>query len=133
MKFPNIAFNSRILEDLAPTTNQAYIFKEIPYNYGESYDNSTGIFTAPVDGKYFFTVSMCTSNGHYTAYAIVAKNVDLARSTVYGTSGNPCNSLSAIVLLNVSDQVFVRATYSLNQANEDATYRWNTFSGALIN
>lgn len=131
VEIPNIAFNSRTIKDKTVGNGQTYIFTDSVYNYGEGYDNTTGIFTAPGDGMYLFTTSMCVQNNHYNEYAIAAKDKDVAKSFMYGVSGNPCNSLSAVVFLKVSDTVFVRSTYSGTRVREDSN-RWSTFTGFLL-
>lgn len=131
-KIPNIAFSSRTLRERSLEKGQIYIFTDTVYNFGEGYDNTTGVFTTPVDGMYLFTTSMCAEDSNANAYAIVTKNVDVARSVMHGGKGRPCNSLSAVLSLNISDTVFVRSTWSGTHAHEDTSNRWSTFYGLLV-
>lgn len=126
-----VAFNSRHLKDRSLGNYDVYVFKETVYNYGQGYNSRTGIFTAPVGGMYLFTTSLCVPAYQDNAYAIVAKNVDVARSVNHGTIGNPCNSLSVIVSLNAYDKVYVRSTWYQTKSYENE-HRWSTFSGLLV-
>ena len=51
-----IFFNARKLKDRTPAAGSKHVYKEINDNVGSAFDKNTGIFTAPVDGYYLFTV-----------------------------------------------------------------------------
>jgi len=47
------------------------VFTEVIRNYGNSYDNNTGIFQAPIAGSYLFTVHLCPRANKYVLYSVM--------------------------------------------------------------
>ena len=64
---PTVLFKAKSPLDMSPS-GQTIIFTETLYNYGDGYNNSTGVFTAPFAGTNLFTGHLCsTVDGKYVS------------------------------------------------------------------
>ncbi|XP_060573145.1 complement C1q-like protein 2 isoform X2 [Ruditapes philippinarum] len=132
---PSVAFHVHNVKDLVlDTKNEVLVFESIITNEGSGYDKSTGIFTAPVEGTYFFTVHVCTANSKYSPIGLVLDSTFVARSINYDTDSYTCSSVSAIVRMKSGGRVWVASTsgstaYVLYTHN---LHIMNTFSGMFI-
>ena len=61
LKEPAAAFNVKDSEDLSPQQIEITIFTTVVLNIGNIYDESTGIFTLPVNGIFIFSVQAATN------------------------------------------------------------------------
>ena len=72
VSMPNVpAFGARGLSNSETnggnnTANEILVFNEVLYNVGSHYNSSTGVFTCPVAGSYFF-MSSCLYEDDYNA------------------------------------------------------------------
>ncbi|XP_060573146.1 complement C1q-like protein 2 isoform X3 [Ruditapes philippinarum] len=132
---PSVAFHVHNVNDLVlDTNNEVLVFESIITNEGSGYDKSTGIFTAPIEGTYFFTVHVCTANSKYSPIGLVLDSTFVARSINFDKDTYTCGSVSAIVKIKSGGQVWVASTnydtgFVLSGEN---IYITNTFSGMLI-
>lgn len=46
-------------------TRETVIFNQVSLNEGNAYDTTSGKFTAPIDGVFFFSWGILTDNGKY--------------------------------------------------------------------
>ncbi|WAR11055.1 C1QT3-like protein, partial [Mya arenaria] len=86
---------------------QIIVFKDTLSNYGNGYDNNTGIFDAPVSGSYLFTVHLCPVPGFYIVSNLVNDGNIQTTDSNYDKEGSVCNTSEAIVYLEVSSKVWV--------------------------
>lgn len=100
-------------------------------NLGNAYNNSTGVFTAPVSGAYFFSWFGMNNNGGVFA-AELHKNTVTTLTNPYATSSGQYvgNSGSAVLNLVAGDQITIVvpagcSMYAVGNAH-------NGFSGFLI-
>lgn len=103
------------------------VFANVPVNIGNSYNPSTGYFTAPISGVYQFSAHILSRSGGYS-YAHFRKNganYVLCEDTG-GSSGFRETSGTMIIQLAANDTVNI---YSPS-ATYGAIYDW--FSGHLI-
>ena len=117
------------------------IYNTVMYDRESSYNNSTGYFTAPENGLYFFNASAFCSNPSSCTYAqlfIVTPSYTFT-SRVQQPSGNQTKYVSRTIFVSLTtgQQVYVQfAVYgqSGNTANcyGDASKIYTAFSGYLI-
>ncbi|XP_041635883.1 cerebellin 11 [Cheilinus undulatus] len=107
---PRVAFSASLASFgeiyKGPCTDKTLIFKRIFSNVGNGYDENTGVFTAPVDGFYFFSFTTYGYNTHVTG-AILLKNNSRHISTYEFPSddGSDTSSNSVVLQLAASDAV----------------------------
>ncbi|XP_073331460.1 uncharacterized protein [Pagrus major] len=131
---PQIAFSACLANSgeiyRGPSTDKTLVFKRIFSNTG-GYDQNTGIFTAPVNGLYYFTFSTYGYNTH-VAGAILMKNGVRQISTYdeISADGSDIGSNSVVLQLAAGDKVHIELW------DEGRVYdNWNghtTFSGFLV-
>ena len=98
------------------STVTTIIWNDIQYNVGGCYDNSTGNFTAPISGYYYFSFHMLTRYDNETTYVgYYINDTDPGTNAKYGvyesnqgsgstsTSGNAHRHLSGSWLLYLSE------------------------------
>ncbi|KAL4235112.1 hypothetical protein ACF0H5_006750 [Mactra antiquata] len=132
---PDVLFLAKDPTTQSPSTNAPIIFGTTMYDLSQSYDNTTGAFTSPVDGMYAFTTQMCLAvgTGKWVNYAIVANGQYVANSLTYDNSYRFCNTAQAFVFLKKGYQVYVTArTRSSSSLRANHDHEWCTFSGMLI-
>ncbi|KAL7375362.1 hypothetical protein ABVT39_016146 [Epinephelus coioides] len=132
---PQIAFSASLANFgeiyRGPCTDKALIFKRVFSNSGNGYDQNTGIFTAPVNGLYFFSFSTYGYNTHDMG-AILMKNGDRQISTYDKPSADGSDSSSNAVVLQLvaGDKVYMELWD--NGRVFDNLNGHTTFSGFLV-
>ena len=136
---PTVQFNARGLRDLSPSDKQVIIFPTVMENIGNAYNPGTGVFQAPVNGTYLFSVQVCTNSGQWGRFNLVVDSGDNkilklahynAAASKTGTSNSAAHSL--IAGQRVWAQSFDNAG-TTTTLNHDDTYCWSQFSGVLVN
>lgn len=135
---PTVAFSAEGIGNATLLTNQTIVFTNLILNIGDAYNSSTGIFTAPVNGLYMFSVQMCTqyrSRSQFRVFAgpkVIQSILDDSNHSIYSrgvsnTAGNVAQSLTA------GEEVWIQnagSPYSeLSRYSNDC---WNHFGGVLI-
>ncbi|XP_023204391.1 complement C1q-like protein 4 [Xiphophorus maculatus] len=135
---PQVAFSAALRDsgsgDIGPfTTATPLQYKKVFSNTGNSYNPSTGVFTAMVSGMYFFRFSMF-NNLASTPNSLVSLMKNSERLTsVWDTNGSDSNDMGSnavVIPLKVGDNVFVQL--HPNRLVYDDTMNYNTFSGFLL-
>ena len=62
--------------DKSLSYHERVVFDEVETNFGEAYDQSTGIFTCPFSGLYYFGVASYAA-GNYMVLQLVKEDVGL--------------------------------------------------------
>uniref|UniRef100_A0A3P9LY04 C1q domain-containing protein n=1 Tax=Oryzias latipes TaxID=8090 RepID=A0A3P9LY04_ORYLA len=133
---PRVAFSAALRDsgsgNIGPfTTSTPLKYKRIFSNYGDCYNPSTGVFTATVNGMYFFRFSMLNSP---TPNSVVSlkKNDQLLTSVwdTIGTDSHDIGSNAVVISLKVGDNVYVELQE--NREVYDDWMNYNTFSGFLL-
>ncbi|KAL4222482.1 Complement C1q-like protein 2 [Mactra antiquata] len=132
---PDVVYLAKDPTTQSPSHGSAIIFGTTMYDESQSYDNSSGTFTAPVAGVYAFTAQMCLNPGSYTFiyYEIVANGKKVSNSLTYDKDTNFCNTAQSFVALDNGQTVHVSAlSTSAVPLRQNHVYEWCTFSGILI-
>ncbi|XP_054619457.1 complement C1q tumor necrosis factor-related protein 3-like isoform X2 [Dunckerocampus dactyliophorus] len=115
------------------TNDSKVIFQNVDTNMGSHYDATTGIFTAPYKGAYFFTVTF-RSDGGMIELDVFREKMDGNQESLMSlydstnTKGKiSIASNSKMVDLEDGDKVYVRASSS-----HELTCCANVFSGFLV-
>lgn len=137
------AYLSTVTNDVTGDgTNYTVIFNNEVFDRGSNYDNTTGIFTAPVAGIYQFNFAIGYQNidASHTSGAIflfaggIQYVGQLVNAFAVSTSGFWQSNLTVIVSLTASDTVYCIA-YIANGTKTVDLYNDQTFtffSGALL-
>ena len=106
-------------------------FDGVHTNRGNHYDNATS-FTCPVNGTYFFTVSIMSSLNDVVTASIEIDNVRLATAFADYVNGfYPAATNSVLIRCNEGQKVFVKCTYA-GYIYSSSTNMESSFSGFLV-
>ncbi|KAM9335373.1 complement C1q-like protein 4 [Symphorus nematophorus] len=112
-------------------TDKTLIYNTVVTNIGDAYNQSTGVFAAPVTGVYYFTF-FYHAGGHQATQLKLMKNSEFIVRTSDHRSGSDTadnGGNAAFLELQEGDQVYVRMTASSHVwAAEHST----SFSGFLV-
>ena len=135
---PAIAFNVRDAKDLSPQEHDVIQFKNVVLNVGGAYDETTGIFTSPVNGTFMFSIQTATWISHWGRFQLVvdaSSNVIL--SIAHNSTAAHTASTSGTVahVLTEGQKVWLQFQYNSGTTqvlHESADYASNQFSGVLV-
>ena len=105
-------------------TNTPIPFDVVRLNEGGAFDGATGIFTAPANGKYFFSfVGLAhlpaTSSPHYLGISLQVNNGEIGKAFVEEAGNNPTRervplTLQSTLYLKKGDQVCLKIRLQTN-------------------
>ena len=101
------------------------------YNIGSHFNAGTGVFTAPIDGRYLFTFAFLHS-ANPTTYARVLFNLNGANSTTYGDTLQSDSTYVATAMCQVFNLSANDTMKLYNEGNEVYGTSYGGFSGILI-
>lgn len=107
---------------------EVLIFSSIRVDTHSAYNTKTGMFTAPLDGTYYFAATTCTGHKECVVHGILHDNRRLASSCICAM--HSCTSSSAVVYLKKNEIVWVQIL-ALSILSDDH-HRKSSFSGYLI-
>jgi len=115
-------------------SNRIIKFNQVPVNRGGGYSASTGIFKAPMDGYYRFSMFISGKAGTVADVALVKAGTKLITANVDAVFQNEQSAGNeAIVPLAQDDQISVRwLGSSSNTWSNAAIFKTCTFSGVLL-
>lgn len=132
-KQPTVLFNVRDMKNKSPPEGATLKFKTTDQNIGEAYDPDTGIFTAPCDGTYLFSVQICTADDKWGRIKIVVDGNQVQSVTNYNDANSyTTTSGTTVQRLKEGGQVWVIQDYQTGYYSDGTRYGWNQFSGVLI-
>ena len=131
---PTISFNVRKAKDLTPAQYQVIKFEHVIQNNGRAYDEVTGVFTAPYNGTYLFSVQVCSYQAQHGNFILVVDDRNNEILVVWGYEASTYTSTSGTVVhrLAKGQEVMVMNYYSQTKLHEVDHWCSNQFSGVLI-
>ncbi|XP_053395891.1 complement C1q tumor necrosis factor-related protein 3-like [Mercenaria mercenaria] len=129
---PNVAFRTELSKDLGSvSSNHVVIFDEVDLNLGSAYEPRHGIFTAPVNGTYLFSMALGNPKDHAGAF-FMKKNSQTIEYAIAGhTTGWNMGGVTTVAELNAGDDVWVEGEGYISGAYSHIRYHTG-FSGILI-
>ena len=101
-----IAFHATLTHHLTLGPSQTVVFDQVITNNGNGYSSSSGLFTAPRDGTYYFTTSFLSRSG--SAHLQMMRNAEVIGSGAGYPNNGSTGSMSATVNLKKGDAVKIR-------------------------
>ena len=130
---PAFSVNSRQINGFF--NNVTIIYKNVVHNNGSHYSTTSGRFTAPVAGRYFFSASAIASAASGNAQLGIRKNATLVQNNYIDLEAlfTPV-TVTAVVELAVNDFVDVVGfgAAAVWFDNGGSVVEYNNFSGFLI-
>ncbi|CAG2205983.1 C1QL [Mytilus edulis] len=124
-----IAFSVTRKSDITLSPFQTLVFDKVYSNEGGGYNAHTGLFTAPVNGMYYFVVSFLAAGGS-THLLLLKNNHEVARG--YGRGQDATGSIVSTVQLKRGD--VVRVSEITGQGHERILGDgWSSFTGFRLN
>ncbi|XP_076000150.1 complement C1q-like protein 2 [Genypterus blacodes] len=135
---PQVAFSATLRDTESGDTGPFQVdtplqYKNVFANTGQSYNPSTGFFTAMVKGMFFFRFSMFNNLKSTPNSAVSLKKNGVRLVSVWdlsGADGNDMGSNAVVIPLEVGDTVSVDLL--ANRVIYDDGMHYNTFSGFLL-
>jgi hypothetical protein len=127
---PNFsAFFAALANNTGPfKQDKDLIFTQVITNYGDNYDPTTGIYTAPYNGIYQFLITI-SATGRQKAGVNVMKNKQ-SILTVWSESEPWSTSSQTVILrLAINDNVYLRLQ---SRASHVHGYMYSSFGGNLL-
>lgn len=113
---------------------QTVVFDKVSLNEGNAYDKTSGIFTAPFDGIYFFIWTTLSSHDKYFLSEIVRNGQPIALNWTDGRGvgghGSDSSTSHAIIKMKKGDKVWIRVHVIWGQYVKGGT--WCSFSGVKL-
>ncbi|VDI62045.1 Hypothetical predicted protein [Mytilus galloprovincialis] len=121
--------NSKDLQNIG--NGAIVVFDTVTTNIGGGYDKSTGVFTARVDGLYYFTWTVLAYTGKTFYTKLILNDTIIARNHAgaEGMSTYMPSSQSAVLQMSKNDKVSIRISTNGKYMIGDT---WSTFSGFKI-
>lgn len=110
--------------------NSVIIFNSVRHNIGSHYDNTTGVFTVPVDGIYLINFSLISGNTSLVEGEIQVNGNRILNGRNYSGASGTQNAISgsAVLQLSANDAVRILLLGSSSIYGSGGGY-YDTFSG----
>ena len=123
-----IAFTAKLEADLTTTSRTTLVAKKVITNIGGGYDNTTGVFTAPVSGTYAFMATAAPLKQDGKRFRVGMKHKDQIIAFMFAENGFSC-SCHAVVRLAVGQKVHLETCAEECAFSGDGP---TSFSGMLL-
>lgn len=141
-----VSFSAGLTRKPFPSDAGVVLFNKVLVNDGDVYDPSTGVFTAPYDGRYLITATLTPERDAYVEAVLSVANASVAQLHTAGyrrefleyhrpqgaphTCGGP-GAFHLIVHLKAGDGVNIVVTGG-RLAHTDFDEMYSTFSGVFL-
>ncbi|XP_074208606.1 EMILIN-2 isoform X1 [Camelus bactrianus] len=141
-----VSFSAGLTQKPFPSDAGVVLFNKVLVNDGDVYDPSTGIFTAPYDGRYLITATLTPERDAYVEAVLSVSNASVAQLHTAGyrrefleyhrppgalhTCGGP-GAFHLVVHLKAGDGVNIVVTGG-RLAHTDFDEMYSTFSGVFL-
>ena len=135
---PTVQFSVKGVRDLSPNQNEVIIFPTVLQNIGNAYNPGTGVFTAPTNGTYTFSMQACTVNSRFAYFQLVVDSSDTVILVIrnYENTAATTTSDSVPHSLTVGKRVWIQSHFNsgiTNMLYHNEPTCCNHFSGVLVN
>ncbi|XP_045165028.2 heavy metal-binding protein HIP-like isoform X2 [Mercenaria mercenaria] len=134
-KCKNVAFRAQLTQDLGSVTlGQKIVYDSVELNLGNAFHPFHGIFTAPCDGTYLFSITIGNSNKPGVVH-LKKNNITIEYAWAGHNAGWDMGGVSTVARLNAGDDVWVEGRGIINGANSSdgiGVVKHTAFSGTLL-
>ncbi|KAK3590572.1 hypothetical protein CHS0354_039704 [Potamilus streckersoni] len=103
-----IGFSATIVKGVVQVIqNEIIHFDTVLHNEGNGFNKQTGVFTCPLSGTYFFTISLLTHPGSPAYVHLIVNGQIKANSFAYGITYSDQGSISTIVRCEAGQNVWI--------------------------
>ncbi|XP_045165025.2 heavy metal-binding protein HIP-like isoform X2 [Mercenaria mercenaria] len=131
----NVAFRAQLTQDLGSVTlGQKIIYDSVELNLGNAFHPFHGVFTAPCDGIYLFSITIGNSNRSGVIH-LKKNNVTIEYAWAGHNAGWDMGGVTTVVKLNAGDDVWVEGRGIIAGANSFdgiGARKHTAFSGTLL-
>lgn len=133
---PVYAFSATTVTNRSPKLGEILRFSDILLNQEDVYDVTTGKFTAPRNGTYAFTCSLCASANKLMSFRIVVDGNMISKEHFMDKDYIGSVSSYAVAVLNKGMKAWIQIEYSSSSNSlywSSGSHCWNRFSGHILN
>jgi len=113
-------------------SNHRIFFNDVKLNEGNAYNPNHGVFVAPYNGTYLFTVTACCPGSHYIGLEFRVNNLVYDKIRAGDNAYDECSSKSMFVSLKEKDDVFIQHENHGDYLFASAEKGFPSFGGVLL-
>ena len=127
-----VALKVRLSGDVKLTAGQKLQYDTVVVNVGNSFDEESGFFRAPVSGVYIFSVTSCSKGNDWGVLNIVKDREVIGQVRSGDNDGYwDCNSEVTTSYVEISSAVWVE--YESGKSGVVNSGHWCSFTAVLVN
>ncbi|XP_053408129.1 uncharacterized protein LOC128559750 [Mercenaria mercenaria] len=131
LKTPKVAFRTQLSSNLGTVSSGSTVkFDQVDLNLGSAY--SDGVFTAPYNGTYIFSMVLGNPKGKPGAFFMKKDGVGIQYAIAGHTTSWNIGGVTTVAELVIGDRVWVEGEGNVSGAYPTARYHTG-FSGILVN